>query len=74
MRGKYMIKQVEIMKQEGANGGGVRHRATLFASDSAEILFEFKNVDTGMWELLESKIIDREEFEALKILFKNGED
>ena len=65
-----MVKQVEIMRQEGENGGGVRHRATLFASDSAEILFEFKNVDTKMWELLESKFIDRDEFEALKFCLK----
>ena len=39
---------IDMIKHEGTNGGRVRHRATLFASDSAEILFEFKNVDTGM--------------------------
>ena len=66
-----MVEQVEIMKQEGGNGIIVRHRAILFAPDSAGIIFEFKNEDTGMWEVLKRKFIDREEFEALNVLFKN---
>ena len=67
-----MIEQIEIMKQE-KNGGGVRHRVVLSTPDSAEIIFEFKNVDTGMWESLESKFIGREEFEALEVLFKQDD-
>ena len=65
-----MIEQIRIVKQDGENGIVVRHRAVLFAPDSAEIIFEFKNEDTGKWEVLKRKFIDREEFEVVGDLFK----
>ena len=58
------MKQVEIQKDEI-----IRERAILLTPDTVEIVYEFMDIETGMWEHWDSMFISKEQFDAMKILF-----